>query len=326
AVDAVPDAVHLEPHPHLPVIGGIDGDPRGPWDPDVRAVRRDVHGQLLPGLPGVGGAIDARLAGRARPREHHVRIDRIDGHAPDHGPLHRRVEQAPVGAAAVALVETHVGPGVDDIRPPRIRQQRPHNAVGMHALAHAGPCPALAVVGAHHHALADRPHQNGALVRHGPPPDVVRTVSAFPRPRLYAYRRGSATLSAAPGDRRPPHAARPILRPAAGRELLDIDTLSANPLAHRTRGKLDLAQLGKETPMAERLGLAVIPGVGWRANEIQAIAREAEDAGFDAIFAAEVNNDVMATAQLMGTATRRIQVGTWIANIYLRHSYACAQG
>ena len=78
--------------------------------------------------------------------------------------------------------------------------------------------------------------------------------------------------------------------------------------------------------MAERLGLAVIPGIGWRANEIQAIAREAEEAGFDAIFAAEVNNDVMATAQLMGAATRRIQVGTWIANIYVRHSYACAQG
>jgi 5,10-methylenetetrahydromethanopterin reductase len=78
--------------------------------------------------------------------------------------------------------------------------------------------------------------------------------------------------------------------------------------------------------MAERLGLAVIPGTGWRAAEIQAIAREAEEAGFDAIFAAEVNNDVMATAQLMGTATRRIQVGTWIANIYERHSYSCAQG
>src|SRR5436309_3066402 len=78
--------------------------------------------------------------------------------------------------------------------------------------------------------------------------------------------------------------------------------------------------------MAERLGLAVIPGVGWRANEIQRIAREAEEAGFAAIFAAEVNNDVMATAQLMGAATRRIQVGTWIANIYLRHSYLCAQG
>ena len=78
--------------------------------------------------------------------------------------------------------------------------------------------------------------------------------------------------------------------------------------------------------MAERLALAVIPGVGWRAAEIQAIAREAEASGFDAIFAAEVNNDVLATAQLMGAATSRIQVGTWIANIYLRHAYTCAQG
>ena len=34
----------------------------------------------------------------------------------------------------------------------------------------------------------------------------------------------------------------------------------------------------------------------------------------------------MATAQLMGAATRRIKVGTWIANMYLRHSYVCAQG
>ena len=78
--------------------------------------------------------------------------------------------------------------------------------------------------------------------------------------------------------------------------------------------------------MAERLGIGVIPGVGWSAAEVQAVAREAEDAGFEAIFAAEVNNDVMATAQLMGTATKRIGVGTWIANIYLRHSYVCAQG
>lgn len=78
--------------------------------------------------------------------------------------------------------------------------------------------------------------------------------------------------------------------------------------------------------MAERLALAVIPGVGWSAQETEAIAREAETAGFDTIFAAEVNNDVMATAQLMGAATSRIQVGTWIANIYLRHSYTCAQG
>jgi alkanesulfonate monooxygenase SsuD/methylene tetrahydromethanopterin reductase-like flavin-dependent oxidoreductase (luciferase family) len=81
-----------------------------------------------------------------------------------------------------------------------------------------------------------------------------------------------------------------------------------------------------EDVMTERLALALIPGVGWSAREIQMIAREAEDAGFDAIFTAEVNNDAMATAQLMGAATHRILVGTWIANIYLRHSYVCAQG
>lgn len=78
--------------------------------------------------------------------------------------------------------------------------------------------------------------------------------------------------------------------------------------------------------MAGRLGLAIIPGTGWSAHEIQTIARDAEEAGFDAIFTTEVNNDALATAQLMGAATRRIKVGTWIANIYLRHPYVCAQG
>ena len=76
----------------------------------------------------------------------------------------------------------------------------------------------------------------------------------------------------------------------------------------------------------ERLALGTISGVGWSVSDIQVIAREAEAAGFDAIFAAEVNNDVMATALLMGLATQRIQVGTWVANTYLRHPYVCAQG
>jgi len=77
--------------------------------------------------------------------------------------------------------------------------------------------------------------------------------------------------------------------------------------------------------MAERLGLGIIPGAGWRAAEIRAIAIEAENAGFDAIFTAEVNSDALATAQLMGEATRQIKVGTWIASIHMRHSYACAK-
>jgi alkanesulfonate monooxygenase SsuD/methylene tetrahydromethanopterin reductase-like flavin-dependent oxidoreductase (luciferase family) len=77
--------------------------------------------------------------------------------------------------------------------------------------------------------------------------------------------------------------------------------------------------------MAERLGLGIIPGVGWRAAEIRAIAREAEDAGFEAIVTTEVNNDSLATAQLMGECTHRIKVGTWVSSIHMRHSYACAK-
>ena len=77
---------------------------------------------------------------------------------------------------------------------------------------------------------------------------------------------------------------------------------------------------------SDRLALAIIPGAGWSAEDIKIVAREAEQEGFDAIFTTEVNNDALATAQLMGTATERITVGTWIANIYLRHSYVCAKG
>jgi alkanesulfonate monooxygenase SsuD/methylene tetrahydromethanopterin reductase-like flavin-dependent oxidoreductase (luciferase family) len=85
-------------------------------------------------------------------------------------------------------------------------------------------------------------------------------------------------------------------------------------------------RVSQEGNMAEQLALGVMPGTGWSARDIQTVAREAEAAGFDAIFATEVNNDVLATAQLMGTATQRLQVGTWVANIYLRHPYVCAQG
>lgn len=77
--------------------------------------------------------------------------------------------------------------------------------------------------------------------------------------------------------------------------------------------------------MADRLGLGIIPGIGWRAAEIKTIAREAEGAGFEAIVTTEVNNDSLATAQLMGESTGRIRVGTWVSSIHMRHSYACAK-
>ena len=54
-----------------------------------------------------------------------------------------------------------------------------------------------------------------------------------------------------------------------------------------------------------RLGLGLIQidpqrGAAWRAAEIQDVARAAEDAGFEAAFCAEVNNDAIASAELMG--------------------------
>ena len=55
--------------------------------------------------------------------------------------------------------------------------------------------------------------------------------------------------------------------------------------------------------MSQRLALGIIPGIGWRAREIQTISQQAEGEGFQAIFATEVNNDVLATVQLMGAAT-----------------------
>ena len=77
--------------------------------------------------------------------------------------------------------------------------------------------------------------------------------------------------------------------------------------------------------MSERLAIGIIPGTGWRASEIQDIARAAEESGFEAIFCTEVNNDSIATAQLMGVSTRQIKVGTWVADIYLRVPYLCAK-
>jgi hypothetical protein len=98
-----------------------------------------------------------------------------------------------------------------------------------------------------------------------------------------------------------------------------------NPCAKAAKQGVPADYGSREAIMQERLGLGLIPGVGWRAAEITEIAKAVEDAGFDAVFAAEVNNDVLATVQLMGEAIERIKVGSWVANIYLRHPYVSAQ-
>ncbi len=69
----------------------------------------------------------------------------------------------------------------------------------------------------------------------------------------------------------------------------------------------------------------ISPVWGCSVEELRALAREAEDAGFEAIFSPEVPPySSIANAQVFAECTSRIKVGTWIANIYLRHPVMCA--
>ncbi len=74
-----------------------------------------------------------------------------------------------------------------------------------------------------------------------------------------------------------------------------------------------------------RLGIVAANVSGLSFTELQDLAREAESAGLEAIFSPEFMNDALANCQVMAQATSRIKVGTWIANIYLRHPALCAQ-
>src|SRR3989441_12868066 len=73
-----------------------------------------------------------------------------------------------------------------------------------------------------------------------------------------------------------------------------------------------------------RLGIVAANMSGLSFAELQGLAREAESAGFEAIFSPEFMNDALSNCQLMAQATAKIKVGTWIANIYLRHPALCA--
>ncbi len=74
-----------------------------------------------------------------------------------------------------------------------------------------------------------------------------------------------------------------------------------------------------------RLGLVAATFSGLSFAELQALAREAEAAGFEALYLPEFMNDALANCQLVTQATARLKAATWVANIYLRHPVLCAQ-
>ncbi|MEM4409302.1 MAG: LLM class flavin-dependent oxidoreductase [Candidatus Caldarchaeum sp.] len=64
----------------------------------------------------------------------------------------------------------------------------------------------------------------------------------------------------------------------------------------------------------------ISPVWGASVEELRTLAREAEAAGFEAIFSPEVPPySAIANAQVFAEATSKIKVGTWITNIYMRH-------
>ncbi len=74
-----------------------------------------------------------------------------------------------------------------------------------------------------------------------------------------------------------------------------------------------------------RLGIVVVRPGEMSFTEMQDLAREAESAGVEAVFSPEFMNDALSNCHLMAQATSKVKVGTWIANIYLRHPALCAQ-
>lgn len=74
-----------------------------------------------------------------------------------------------------------------------------------------------------------------------------------------------------------------------------------------------------------RLGIVVVRPGDMPFTEMQELAREAESAGIEAVFSPEFMNDALANCHIMAQATAKVKVGTWIANIYLRHPALCAQ-
>ena len=54
------------------------------------------------------------------------------------------------------------------------------------------------------------------------------------------------------------------------------------------------------------------------------LARETEDAGFGGVFIPEAVNDALMCSYAVANATRRVKIGTWIVNIYLREPALCA--
>jgi alkanesulfonate monooxygenase SsuD/methylene tetrahydromethanopterin reductase-like flavin-dependent oxidoreductase (luciferase family) len=75
----------------------------------------------------------------------------------------------------------------------------------------------------------------------------------------------------------------------------------------------------------DRIGVVAATFEGLSLAQLQELAREAESAGIEALFLPEFMNDALANCQVVAQVTSHLTVGSWVANIYLRHPVLCAQ-
>jgi len=73
-----------------------------------------------------------------------------------------------------------------------------------------------------------------------------------------------------------------------------------------------------------RLGVVLSTVTDAAMAEMRELGELAEAQGFEAVLINEGRGDALAIAQVIALATRRIRVGTNIANIYFRHPFLCA--
>src|SRR5271170_8479670 len=70
-------------------------------------------------------------------------------------------------------------------------------------------------------------------------------------------------------------------------------------------------------------GITLRPMVPGLSTFVQ-LARETEDAGFGGVYIPEAVNDALMCSLAATNATKRIDIATWIVNIYLRDPALCA--
>ena len=71
-------------------------------------------------------------------------------------------------------------------------------------------------------------------------------------------------------------------------------------------------------------GISLSPFSGIPYRELVQLAREAEQARFSGVYIPEASNDALMCSYAVARETERVQIGTWIVNIYLRDPALCA--